>query len=61
MMLIQIDNRNQFWSLPLDTNKSPEDLRNTYGERIEGETIIVYDHSNNKYSWIYRNGRYIEN
>jgi len=61
MMLIQIDNRNQFWNLPLDTNKSPEDLRNTYGERIEGETIIVYDYSNNKYSWIYRNGRYIEN
>jgi len=60
-MLIQIDNRNQFWNLPLDTNKSPEDLRNTYGERIEGETIIVYDYSNNKYSWIYRNGRYIEN
>jgi hypothetical protein len=60
MKLIQVDNINQFWNLPLDTNKSPIDLRNTYGERIEGESVIVYDDNNVKYSWVYRGSRYIE-
>lgn len=59
-MLIQIDNRNQFWNLPLDTKKSPIELRNIYGEKIEGETVAVYDDNNVKHFWIYKNGKYIE-
>lgn len=58
-MLIQIDNVNEFKSFPIDTNKSPEDLRNTYGSQIEGERVVVYDNYDNKYTWNYRNGRYV--
>ena len=58
-MLIQVDNRNSFSNIPLCTNKSPEKLRNLYGEQIEGERVVVYDDNDVKHAWIYKNGKYI--
>jgi len=58
-MLVQVDNINQFMSHPISTNKSPEELRNIYGDRIEGERVVVYDNNDIKYTWKYKNGRYI--
>lgn len=57
--LVQVDNRNQFMSTPINSNKSPEELRNLYGEQIEGERVVVYDDNDVKHVWIYKNGKYI--
>jgi hypothetical protein len=59
-MLVQVENVNFFSSCPVSGRHNPIDLRNRHGSQIEGERVVVYDLNDNKYVWIYKNGRYIE-
>ena len=60
-VLIQVNNRNMGMNLPLITDKSVQELRSLYGEKIEGETVSIYDfNSDIQHRWIYKNGQYIE-
>jgi hypothetical protein len=57
-MLIQVENINESLNYPIDKKYKPEELRNLYGSQIEGERVVVYDDNDNKYVWVYTNGRY---
>ncbi len=58
-MLIQIDNRNSFWNLPIHKVCAPEKLRDLYGEKIDGETVTVFEDDETRHEWEYKNGKYV--